>query len=511
MPIGVQEQSSTFSKTTTKSVKVIQSSGSIDSSTSSGVGELYIPGVAEGAQTTSNTSSTVQKSQQVSSTSSHQGSGVNKEHDVSTSTSCSSISSDNTLRDIARLDDFSFRPVMNLGSIMGIDSDFEDVSRQVCHVNEGKTFEVKLDVQEYKPEEIQVKISDNLVVITGKQEVRIDENNFRTRQFSKKFSIPQGVQPENISCNLTKKGELKITAPIESQQRAITGSSNTTRQQNETSVSSSNVSQAQHKQVSKTQHQESVTSSRKSSINSDISSIADEFVIRPRRMDLDAIMSRQDSGLQDVSRELGTVNDGKKFEMKMEVQNFKPEEIEVKITKSLIKIEGKHESQFASRSFYKEFTIPHGVKADTIQCSFSTEGVLTITAPIQSTQPSLTSTQLVQQQQVQQQVQQQKTSHQEQVQQQQVTSQRQQEVTSQQQQKVTSQQQNTSSVSDSTNIRDTARRMMMDEDFVLRPIMDLDALMSTRVSNFEDVSKQICQIDEGKKIRDETRCSRLQT
>jgi hypothetical protein len=139
MPIGVQEQSSTFSKTTTKSVKVMQSSGSIDS-TSSGVGELYIPGVAEGAQTTS---STVQKSQQVSSTSSHQqGSGAKKEHDVSTSTSCSSISSDNTLRDISRMDDFSFRPIMNLGSIMGIDSDFEDVSRQVCHVNEGNMFEV---------------------------------------------------------------------------------------------------------------------------------------------------------------------------------------------------------------------------------------------------------------------------------------------------------------------------------------------------------------------------------
>jgi hypothetical protein len=123
---------------------------------------------------------------------------------------------------------------------------------------------------------------------------------------------------------MTKKGELKISAPIESQQqRAITGSntsSNTRQQQqqNETSSVSSNVSQAQHKQVSKTQHQESVTSSRKSSINSDMSSIADEFVIRPRRMDLDAIMSRQDSSFQDVSRELGTVNDGKKFEVKCE-------------------------------------------------------------------------------------------------------------------------------------------------------------------------------------------------
>jgi hypothetical protein len=198
--------------------------------------------------------------------------------------------------------------------------------------------------------------------------------------------------------------------------------------------------------------------------------------------------------------------------MKLEVQNFKPEEIEVKITKSLIKIEGKHESQFASRSFNKEFTIPHGVKADTIQCSISTEGVLTITAPIQSSQPSLTSLtstsrneqqieqQKTLQQKQQQQVQQQVTSQQQQqVTSQQVTSQRQQEVTSQQQRKVSSEQQNTS-VSDSTNIRDTARRMMMDDDFVLRPIMDLDALMSTKISNFEDVSKEICQIDEGKKF-----------
>jgi len=74
---------------------------------------------------------------------------------------------------------------------------------------------MKLDVTEYAPEDIQVKVLDDMVVITGKQEIRISENNFRSRSFSKKFSIPPGVTPEKIKCSLSKDGMLKISAPLE--------------------------------------------------------------------------------------------------------------------------------------------------------------------------------------------------------------------------------------------------------------------------------------------------------
>jgi hypothetical protein len=68
--------------------------------------------------------------------------------------------------------------------------------------------------------------------------------------------------------------------------------------------------------------------------------------------------------------------------MRIEVPSFKADEIDVKVSKTLIKVEGKHEDKFSSRSFYKEFTIPDGVLASTIQCSLDEVGILTLTAPI---------------------------------------------------------------------------------------------------------------------------------
>jgi len=70
------------------------------------------------------------------------------------------------------------------------------------------------------------------------------------------------------------------------------------------------------------------------------------------------------------------------------VKRFEAEEIKVKITKSLITVEGKHESEFASRSFYKEYTLVNGVQLDKMECTMTTDGILTITAPIEDEAPA---------------------------------------------------------------------------------------------------------------------------
>lgn len=194
--------------------------------------------------------------------------------------------------------------------------------------------------------------------------------------------------------------------------------------------------------------------------------------------------------------------------MKIQINNFKAEEVQVKITKTLIKIEGKHESEFASRSFNKEFTIPHGVKSDTIQCTMNDEGVLTLSAPIQ--QSANTSVcQQTQQQRTKQQVTSSVSSNVQQQQQQQVQQQVQQQQQVKQQQHQTSHKMlqetgrmdsSESITSTTSSIRESTSKRL--EDMILRPIMnfDLDALMGNRESVFEDVSKQICHVNEGKKF-----------
>jgi HSP20 family molecular chaperone IbpA len=47
---------------------------------------------------------------------------------------------------------------------------------------------MKLPVEGYKPEEIEVRISNSLVTIEGKQEMR-QENNFSSKSFSKKYFL----------------------------------------------------------------------------------------------------------------------------------------------------------------------------------------------------------------------------------------------------------------------------------------------------------------------------------
>jgi len=72
---------------------------------------------------------------------------------------------------------------------------------------------ISLDVQEFKPEEVKVKVVDNFVVVEGKHEERKDEHGFVSRQFVRKYRLPTNVKLEAVSSSLSSDGILQITAP----------------------------------------------------------------------------------------------------------------------------------------------------------------------------------------------------------------------------------------------------------------------------------------------------------
>ncbi|KAI5639996.1 hsp20/alpha crystallin family domain-containing protein [Phthorimaea operculella] len=74
-------------------------------------------------------------------------------------------------------------------------------------------FQVNLDVQHFKPEEISVKTADGFVVIEGKHEEKKDEHGFVSRHFVRKYALPEGCQVENVESKLSSDGVLTITAP----------------------------------------------------------------------------------------------------------------------------------------------------------------------------------------------------------------------------------------------------------------------------------------------------------
>lgn len=80
-----------------------------------------------------------------------------------------------------------------------------------------------------------------------------------------------------------------------------------------------------------------------------------------------------------------------KYQISLDVQKFAPEEISVKATDDWIIVEGKHEERqdeqgFVSRHFVRRFMLPAGHDRNKIVSSLSSDGVLTILAPIKEAQ-----------------------------------------------------------------------------------------------------------------------------
>lgn len=78
-------------------------------------------------------------------------------------------------------------------------------------------FQVVLDVQQFKPEEITVKVVDKYVVVEGKHEEKQDEHGWISRQFTRKYMIPEQCDIEQVLSNLSSDGVLTITAPRKDQ------------------------------------------------------------------------------------------------------------------------------------------------------------------------------------------------------------------------------------------------------------------------------------------------------
>ncbi|XP_051891484.1 heat shock protein beta-1 [Pristis pectinata] len=73
---------------------------------------------------------------------------------------------------------------------------------------------VNLDVNHFAPEEITVKTKDGYVEINGKHEERQDEHGFISRCFTRKYLLPQGIDPAVVASTLSPTGVLTVEAPM---------------------------------------------------------------------------------------------------------------------------------------------------------------------------------------------------------------------------------------------------------------------------------------------------------
>lgn len=102
------------------------------------------------------------------------------------------------------------------------------MSRELANVQDSKDrFQVNLDCSHFKPEEINVKVVDNSLVVDAKHEERSDEHGYISRQFTRRYVLPDNIEMEKMQSKLGVDGVLSICAPkkvehqIEANERRI--------------------------------------------------------------------------------------------------------------------------------------------------------------------------------------------------------------------------------------------------------------------------------------------------
>ncbi|XP_055604538.1 protein lethal(2)essential for life-like [Uranotaenia lowii] len=77
----------------------------------------------------------------------------------------------------------------------------------------GDVYRIDLDVQHFLPEELSIKTENNVIVVEGKHEEKLDEHGSVSRQFQNRYVLPDDFNPNDVSSSLTTDGVLTIIAP----------------------------------------------------------------------------------------------------------------------------------------------------------------------------------------------------------------------------------------------------------------------------------------------------------
>ncbi|XP_055925220.1 alpha-crystallin B chain-like [Argiope bruennichi] len=110
------------------------------------------------------------------------------------------------------LDDYPSQPHVHL-NIIRPRPQTSVTSRRSEGKRDPNKFQVMLNVKHFRPDEIEVKTVDNCVVIHGKHEEQADEHGFVSREFTRRYELPEDVEPHTVTSSLSQDGVLTIQAP----------------------------------------------------------------------------------------------------------------------------------------------------------------------------------------------------------------------------------------------------------------------------------------------------------
>lgn len=94
--------------------------------------------------------------------------------------------------------------------------DLESVSKsEVAELKYDQNgFELRLDVQQYRPEELNVKLAGNRLSVAGRHEQKQDEHGYVKREFQREVDLPEDVDLESLTSSVSEEGILTIRANV---------------------------------------------------------------------------------------------------------------------------------------------------------------------------------------------------------------------------------------------------------------------------------------------------------
>ena len=84
--------------------------------------------------------------------------------------------------------------------------------RRKCPYASGKQFELKVDVNGYKQDDLKIKVENGFITISGRHESG-DENSSESRQFERRHKLPADIILEKMTSKIHK-GVLIVAAPL---------------------------------------------------------------------------------------------------------------------------------------------------------------------------------------------------------------------------------------------------------------------------------------------------------
>lgn len=201
-------------------------------------------------------------------------------------------------------------------------------------------FKVRFDVSEFKPDEIQVKVQDNKVVVYAKHEERNNTQSV-SREYSRQVDIPANVDQEKLNCVLSRDGILTVDGPVFSNQLVPM------------------------QQVLPIQH----------------------TIVQP--MQSPPQNERTLQMATPVKNPIITEPDGtRKLRLTVDAGEFRPEELVVKTMERKLVVHAEHvertEGKTLHKEFNKEYELPDSVDQTAITAYIGDEGKLIIEAPIKN-------------------------------------------------------------------------------------------------------------------------------